>query len=123
MPPPVAPPPAFQTTSRAIAPSPASSRVPPHAVTHGLAAGKSTCAAPSGTSSFDPLSPEAQNTETPSSAASWKASSNARRDAAVQLPASSGLPQLIDTTDGRRRASWTAVVIASRNPSLRFGAK
>jgi len=32
-------------------------------------------------------------------------------------------PQEIETTDGLRTVSWIAVVIASRNPAVVFGAK
>src|SRR5262249_7153528 len=122
-PPPVAPPlaPAFQTTSLLIALPLTSRCVPPHARTYRDAAGKSTCAWPSLTPSPEPLSPEAQQTVTPSAAASWNAWSNAWSAWAVQ--ADSGAPQLIERTDGVWRWSCIAVVIASRKPRSVFGAK
>jgi len=63
----------------------------------------------------------AQQIVTPSAAAS----SNAwlYEVSACVVQADSGAPQLIDTTDGRRTVSCTAVVIASRNPWSVFGAK
>src|SRR5262249_13329727 len=71
-PPPVAPlpEPLFHTTSLVILFPDDCSRVPPHASTWGLEAGKSTCAAPSDTPSAEPSSPDAQQTVTPRTAAS-----------------------------------------------------
>ena len=71
MPPPVAPPsvPSFQTTSLEIVVPLAFNRVPPHARTLGLEAGKSTWAWPSLTPSLDPLSPAATVMVIPNAAA------------------------------------------------------
>ena len=98
----------------------ASRWVPPQASACGLDAGKSTCDRPSVTPSFEPLSPDAQHTVTPSTAAAWKAWSNCV--IACFVHCASGAPQLIEITDGAR-LSWTAVVIASRKPRSVFGAK
>src|SRR5437016_1599033 len=70
IPPPVAPPPGlFQTVSCAIAPLAAIKRVPPHASTYGLDAGKSTFSRPLFAPSVEPSSPAAQQIVTPSAAA------------------------------------------------------
>src|SRR5690242_5250091 len=120
-PPPVAPPaPSFHAVSDAE-PLPRVSRVPPQASACGLEAGKSACARPSSAPSPEPPSPEAQQTVTPSSAASWSAPSNASTAWRVQLD--SGEPQLIETTDGRRDLSCSAASSASRNPRSVLGAK
>src|SRR5262249_4248759 len=71
--------------------------------------------------SSEPLSPDAQQTVTPRAAADWKAESKLVMAWAVQN--TSGLPQLIEMTDGLFVASWTARVTASRNPFAVFGAK
>src|SRR5262249_47758420 len=105
--------------------------VPPQPSANGLDAGKSTWARPSGASpnganrsgfsSPEPASPEAQQTVTPRAAAAWKASSNCFMAWSVQF--FSGLPQLIETTEGLLTLSWSARVTASRNPCDVFGAK
>jgi hypothetical protein len=60
------------------------------------------------------LSPEAQNTVTPTAAASWNAWSMAVM--AWSVHADSAAPQLIEMTEGLCTLSWTALVTASRNP-------
>src|SRR5712671_4986156 len=107
----------FQTTSLAIVVPAAVSLVPPHPKANGLDAGKSTCAIPSPTPSPEPLSPDAQQTVTPSAAAVCRAWSNDVIACSVQLL--SGPPQLIEMTDGLLVVSWTAKVTAS-SPCLQF---
>src|SRR3954468_8158741 len=97
---------AFQTVSLATVLSEATSLVPPQLSANGLDAGESTCARPSATPSLEPLSPAAQQTETPKAAAVCRAWSNDRIACAVQL--FSGPPQLIEMTDGLLVVSWTA---------------
>src|SRR5262249_12476533 len=120
IPPPLAPPPAFQTTSLERAPFFTLMRVPPQAPTCGLEAGKSRGERPSFSPSLDPLSPDAQQTVMPSIAAAWNAWSNCVVACAVHR--ASGAPQLIEIADGPR-LSWVAVVIASRKPRSVLGAK
>ena len=71
--------------------------------------------------SDEPLSPAAQQTVTPRSAASCMTSLKALRDWSVQ--ASSGAPQLIEITEGLRTLSCRAALIASRKPWSVLGAK
>src|SRR3954452_24773453 len=114
--------PSFQTTSSPMPPPAASvTRVPPHASTNGLDAGKSTWPLRSPTPSSEPLSPAAAQTVTPIAAADWNAWSYVSMPCCVQVD--SGTPQLIEMTDGRRTLSWIARVIALRNPSSVLGAK
>src|SRR5271168_3807991 len=96
-----------------MTPFAAISSVPPQPSTCGLEAGKSTLLplAPS----LEPLSPEATVMVMPSAAADWAASSRAIIDCADQLD--SGLPQLIEITDGGPLwVSCKAVVRASIKP-------
>src|SRR5262245_15187492 len=103
--------------------------VPPQHSAEGLEPGKSAWARPSGTSpnwaswsgfsSPEPASPAAQQTDTPSAAADWNAWSNAVIACWVQF--FSGLPQLIEITDGLLVVSWIAIVMASRNPLVVLG--
>ena len=107
-------PPLVPDTSRVILPFAASSRVPPQASANGLEAGKSTCSLPSSWDwsrmSEEPSSPAATQTVTPKVAASWNRESMARM--AWSVHATSGPPQLIDTTEGLHRRSWIALAIA-----------
>ena len=61
-----------------------------------------------------PLSPEATSTVTPMVAASWQAEFSVLR--ACSVHEFSGPPQLIETIEGRKFVSCTAVVSASINP-------
>src|SRR5208282_6879635 len=91
------------------------------AVAKGLEAGKSTFSAQDETPSEAPLSPAATRTLTPMVAASSHAPFKAARACAVQEL--SGLPQLIETTEGRFAVSWRASLSPSRNPRSVLGAK
>src|SRR5438874_543268 len=111
----------FQTVSLVMAAPAPTSFVPPQPSANGLEAGKSACCFPSAAPSPEPPSPDAQQTVTPRAAAVW----NAWSKFAIAWPVQffSGLPQLIEMTDGLWAASWVAIVIASRNPLIVFGAK
>ena len=121
-PPPVAPPSmSFHTTSeRSLFPD-AVMRVPPQVSTHGLEAGKTTCACPSPTPSVTPLSPAAVRTVMFLSAAARNTSSIRVIASLVQLL--SVAPQVTTSTDGAFPSSATAEEIASTKPWSVLGAK
>src|SRR5262249_53866358 len=105
--------PEFHTVSLLAVDPLAFSEVPPQPSTCGLAAGKSVCASPSLDPSLLPPSPAAQQTVTPSAAASAKAWSIAVRLWADHW--SSDWPQLMLTAAGVGVAC-TAVLTASIKP-------
>src|SRR5271170_1867478 len=124
MPPPVAPSlfaSSFHTVSLLMVLPEATRRVPPHASTCGLDAGKSTWFRPSVAPSVDPSSPAATQTVTPMAAADWNASSIDVM--ACWVHEDSGPPQLMETTEGLFVLSCTAVVIAFRKPASVLSAK
>ncbi len=93
------PPLPVQPTSLAMVLPEKSRVVPPQASANGDDAGKSTWFAPSLIPSLEPSSPDAAVIVTPSAAASWNAAFIASRVCPENTV--SGLPQLIEITEGR----------------------
>src|SRR5271170_1317241 len=125
----------FQVFSLNVEPLTFEIIVPPHEVTQGSEAGKSTYAYPfvtpldvnvwppfvvPSTSSSEPQSPDALKTVTPIMAADWNASSTMFMLAGVQ--STSGLPQDMEMTEGLFALSLTAaVIVAIQSPPVAYG--